>query len=108
MGVSELWQKQIKLPLMLGAVVAYAKVKGYDITYGEGYDDDGKGHMAGSLHYIRLAQDLNLFKDGKYLGDGPEMEKGHNLLHDLWDKLGGAARIPGDLNHYSIAHGGKR
>jgi hypothetical protein len=77
------------------------------VTLGEGYDDDNTGHMKGSLHYIRLAQDINLFKDGVYL-QGKEAEQAHTLLHDYWDNLGGAERIPKDLNHYSIAHEGKR
>jgi hypothetical protein len=56
------------------------------------------------LHYIGLAIDLNIFKNGKYLTDGT----GHDVLHDVWDSLGGAARIPGDLNHYSLEHSGRR
>jgi len=106
--MSELSDKQKLLPTMLAMLAIFATFKGYAINYGEGYDDDGIGHMKGSLHYIKLAQDVNLFKNGVWLDKGPEMMKGHNLLHDLWDLLGGAARIPGDLNHYSIAHEGKR
>ena len=99
---------QRKFTLMLGKLILKAYELGYELTLGEGYDDDGVGHMKGSMHYIRLAQDLNLFKDGVYLGSGPEMEKGHKLLHDYWDELGGAGRIPRDLNHYSMEYQGRR
>jgi hypothetical protein len=89
---------------MLAKLIIYAYDIGYELTLGEGFDDDGVGHMKGSLHYIRLAQDLNIFKGGKYLTDGT----GHKELHDYWDKLGGAPRIKNDLNHYSIEYGGRR
>ena len=99
---------QRKFTLMLGKLILKAYELGYELTLGEGYDDDGVGHMKGSMHYIRLAQDLNLFKDGVYLGSGPEAEKGHGMLHDYWDELGGAKRIPRDLNHYSMEYQGRR
>lgn len=39
---------------------------------------------------------------------GTAAEKAHSIIHDYWDELGGARRIPGDLNHYSYAHQGMR
>lgn len=99
---------QRKFTLMLGKLILKAYELGYELTLGEGYDDDGVGHMQGSMHYIRLAQDLNLFKDGIWLSGGPEAEKGHGMLHDYWDELGGAKRIPRDLNHYSMEYQGRR
>ena len=106
--MSELLDKQMAFPLMLAKLTLFAYELGYKFTFGEGYDDDGKGHMKGSTHYIRLAQDINLFLNGVWLDKGLEMEKGHNLLHDKWDTLGGAERIPHDLNHYSIEFQGRR
>jgi len=107
--MSELLKKQMEMPLMLAKLIIYAYEQlGYTITFGEGFDDDGIGHMKGSVHYIKLGQDLNIFKDGQWLSKGPEMEKAHNKLHDKWDELGGAKRIPKDLNHYSIEFQGKR
>jgi len=61
---------------MLGKLIIKAYELGYELTLGEGYDDDGVGHMKGSMHYIRLAQDLNLFKDGVWLDKGLAAEKG--------------------------------
>jgi hypothetical protein len=105
--MSELLDKQHKFSLMIAKLIIYAYEIGYKVTLGEGYDDDNDGHMKGSLHYVRLAQDLNLFKGETYL-QGKEAQQAHALLHDYWDTLGGAERISGDLNHYSIAHNGKR
>jgi hypothetical protein len=99
---------QRKFTLMLGKLIIRAYELGYELTLGEGYDDDGVGHMKGSMHYIRLAQDLNLFKDGLWLSKGGEMERGFNLLHDYWDEMGGAERIDKDLNHFSVQWAGRR
>lgn len=106
--MGELLEKQMAFPLMLAHLILYAYENGYKMTFGEGYDDDGVGHMKGSTHFIRLGQDINLFRDGKWLDKGPEMEKGHGMLHDKWDTLGGAQRIKNDLNHYSILYQGRR
>jgi hypothetical protein len=97
-------QKQSNFSLALAKLIIYAYSLGYEITFGDVFAKTG--HKVGSVHYLRLAGDLNLFKDGKWLDTGVEMEKGHNLLHDYWDTLGGAKRIAKDLNHYSFEHEG--
>lgn len=102
--MSELGEKQRAFTLMIGKLIIHAYDIGYELTLGEGYDDDGVGHMKGSTHYVRLGQDLNVFKDGVWLQDGT----GHKELHDYWDSIGGAPRIEKDLNHYSIMWEGKR
>lgn len=57
--------------------------KGYTFTYGESmrsveqaaiYAKEGKG-IKDSLHCKRLAIDINLFKDGKYLDDAKHYEQ---------------------------------
>jgi hypothetical protein len=82
---------------------------GWELTLGEGYDDDFTGHMPGSLHYVKLAQDLNLFVDKYYV----------STEHPVWDQLGaywkslhplcrwGGDFASKDYNHISIAHDGK-
>ena len=62
-----LGQAQRKFTKMLAKLILYIYDIGLEATLGEGYDDDNVGHMKGSLHYIRLAQDLNIFKDGIWL-----------------------------------------
>lgn len=55
-----------------------------------------KGYgAANSVHKLKLAQDL-------YTAN----EADHIRLHDKWDELGGAKRIPGDMNHYSFEWNG--
>jgi hypothetical protein len=51
----------------ISVLIQVAHEMGYQVTLDESYNASKTGHMAGSLHYERLAQDLNLFKDGKYL-----------------------------------------
>lgn len=97
-----LGQAQEKFSLMIAKLIIWAYENGYQIRLGEGYDDDNTGHMKGSLHYIKLALDINLFRDGVLLG-----EADHNRLHDAWDALGGGKRIPHDLNHYSLGWEGR-
>ncbi len=101
----KLLEKQMMFSKMVCLLMQYAHCNNYQITLGDAYRDErcGYGHPE-SLHRKRLAIDLNLFKDGKYLTSG----KHHAVLHDFWDTIGGAKRIKRDLNHYSIEHKGMR
>ncbi len=82
-----------------------AAALGYEVTLGEGFDDDGKGHMKGSLHYEKLAQDLNLFIGGVY----QTSTEAHKPLGEWWESIGGSwgGRF-NDGNHYSFSFGGKK
>jgi hypothetical protein len=93
-----LGQKQEEFASMLGRLIVWATDQGYRIRLGCGYDDDGKGHKDGSNHYIKLAQDLFVYKPG---ASEQDMEA-HSRMHDCWDSLGGAPRIEKDMNHYSV------
>jgi hypothetical protein len=101
-----LGQTQRFFARIVGELIVYAYSIGYELTLGDAWAKTG--HKQGSNHYIRLAIDLNLFKDGIYLAKGLDMERGHGLLHDKWDELGGGARIDEDLNHYSMEWNGSR
>lgn len=79
---------------------------------GEGYHaaiDDVKcrtGHMKGSLHYIGLAADINLYDaDGNWLSKTED----HTKFGEYWESIGGSwgGRFS-DGNHYSLSHGGKK
>jgi hypothetical protein len=98
-------QKQSKFVEMVGRLIAFAYANGYELTFGEAYDDDGVGHMKGSLHYIRMAIDLNLFKDGVWL----KTTEDHLPLGEFWESIGGSwgGRF-GDGNHYSLVHEGRK
>lgn len=97
--------RQSRFVKMVQLLVGYADLRGYELTYGDAYRDDrcDYGHPK-SLHRKRLAVDFNLFRDGVYLS-GDAAKRGHDLLHDFWDAIGGSARISHDLNHYSYSDG---
>lgn len=88
---------------MVSQLIMFAYASGYEITLGDAYAKTG--HMHGSLHYVRLAIDLNLFKDGKYLTE----TKDHETLGMFWESLGGSwgGRF-NDGNHYSLEHEGRK
>ena len=103
-----LGQKQRKFTLMLATLIAYLYEQGYELSLGRGRVSKAANKADGghtkSLHLDGLAQDFNIYKNGKWLKDGT----GHDLGHDYWDSIGGAERIKGDLNHYSYPHGGMK
>jgi hypothetical protein len=98
-------KKQSRFVVMVALLLQYAHSLGYELTFGDAFRDPRCPYGSDlSLHHQRLAVDLNLFINGKFITDGT----GHDKLHDFWDLLGGAERIEHDLNHYSLAHGGRR
>jgi len=104
-----LGQKQRKFAGMLGNLICYAYSLGYEITIGRGYAsanaNKADGGHARSLHLSRLAQDLNLFKDGVYLTETSD----HAELGAYWKAMGGT--WGGDFddgNHYSLEHQGMK
>ncbi len=79
---------------------------GFQVTLGDAYRDPRVpyGH-ANSAHKKRLAIDLNLFKDGKYL----ESTEAHKELGEWWKLQHPLARWGGDFrdgNHYSFEYDG--
>jgi hypothetical protein len=95
--------KQSKFVRMAALLILYADEKGYELTFGDAFALSG--HKKNSNHYIRLAIDLNLFKDGKYLTSTED----HRELGEFWESLGGCwgGRFD-DGNHYSIEHNGRK
>lgn len=81
-------------------LIQFAYEQGYELTFGDAYAT--LGHIADSFHSKRLAIDLNLFKDGKYLIDTAD----HEPLGLFWESLGGTwgGRFR-DGNHYSWGEG---
>ncbi|TES88948.1 MAG: M15 family peptidase [Desulfobacteraceae bacterium] len=94
-------EKQSIFALMVAQLIIFAFSKGYELTLGDAWAKNGEGrkHSAKSKHYIRLAIDLNLFKDGKFL----RKTEDHKELGAFWVSLGG---IWGgdwkDGNHYEL------
>jgi hypothetical protein len=89
-------QKQSKFAKMVPLLLLYAYELGYEITLGDAWAKTG--HIKNSFHYKKLAQDLNLFKNGRYL----RSTKSHEPLGLFWESIGGTwGGRWGDGNHYS-------
>ena len=89
-------KKQSEFAKNIGLLILYAYELGYELTFGDAWARDG--HRANSFHYNRLAIDLNLFKDAKYLIQTED----HRPLGEFWESLGGSwGGRWDDGNHYS-------
>lgn len=99
---------------LLPRLLRKAEQLGYEVTLGDAYRDPrafgdlgesvGYGN-AYSCHKVRLAIDLNLFKNGKYLSKTSD----HLELGEWWEKQHPDACWGGrfeDGNHYSLTHDG--
>jgi hypothetical protein len=97
---------QRRFTLMLAQLITYAYDEGYELSVGDAFRDVSVpyGHPD-SCHRKRLAMDLNLFKEGKYMTD----TKDHLPLGEYWESIGGSwgGRF-NDGNHYSIEYKGMR
>lgn len=119
----KLLEKQFLFSKLIAKLIGWIYEQGWSVTLADGSIDlerkvrtraglvfvgEDAQHMKGSLHYTRLAQDLNLFIDGEWISDGG---------HPVWTKIGThwEALDPlcrwggrfGDSNHFSLEHGGK-
>lgn len=102
-------QKQSLFCRMSALLILKAYEMGYELTYAWAYDppESNSGRSPGSLHRQRLALDLNLFKDGKFL----KKTEDHRPLGEWWEQQHPLARWGGrfnDGNHYSLEHGGRK
>ena len=102
-GKESLREKQSRFARMVALLLMEADRLGFEVTFGDAYAVSG--HMKKSLHYKRLAIDLNLFRDGIYLKD----TLNHKQLGEYWESLGGSwgGRFM-DGNHYALEHKGFR
>ena len=93
-------QQQSDFAKKTALLILYAYELGYEITLGDAWAKTG--HKENSFHYKRLAIDLNLFKDGKFLTE----TKDHEPLGLFWESLSPHCTWGGrfkntDGNHYS-------
>lgn len=109
-------QKQSLFASLVAGLIEHAHELGYEFTLGEAWRSPqeaerlaklGEGIVA-SLHCLRLAIDLNLFRDGRYLSS----TEAHRPLGEWWEKQHELCRWGGrfsrpDGNHYSLSHGGR-
>lgn len=101
-------QKQSRFARMVARLIDQAFALGYEVTLGDAYRDprvhgalgEKKSYSSSmSLHKQRLAIDLNLFRDGRYLSS----TESHRPLGEWWEAQGGAwgGRF-NDGNHYEL------
>jgi hypothetical protein len=109
-------QKQSLFARHAARLILKAYELGFEVTLGEAYRSPEEAQrLAGtgagikaSLHTMKLAIDLNLFRDGMYL----ETSEAHLALGEWWEKQhelarwGGRFRPRPDGNHYSFTHAG--
>lgn len=111
-----LGEKQRLFARLAGELITHIYSMGYEVTFGECwrppetaalYAKEKKG-IINSLHCDRLAIDLNLFKDGKFLTTTEDWK----AFGEWWE-----AKIPGtttwggrfkDANHFSFMDGGRK
>jgi len=114
----DLIEHQIRFCRMLARLIDYAESLGYGLApacakcFKEGH------HRPGSLHYIGLAQDYNLFiKDADGELEWRKDPESHRPLGEFWESIGGtwggrfSESSPGagdgvDSNHYSLTFRG--
>lgn len=112
-------QKQSVFTLRVARLILRANELGYELTGGEWwrppemvaiYAKRGTGSQ-NSLHPDRLALDLNLFKDGKWLTSTAS----HRPLGMYWESLSTPDAVcvwggswGSDGNHYAIQHGNRK
>lgn len=107
-------ERQSLFASLVPRLIDWAFSHGYEITLGEAWRDPetaARNALRGtgtrdSLHCDRLAIDLNLFKDGKWLSDSVS----HKPLGEYWKSLHRDCRWGGDFkrpdgNHYSLTDG---
>lgn len=112
----KLGEKQRIFAYNIAGLILWAFEQGYEVTLGEAYRtpeqaalnaQKGTG-IANSVHTQRLAMDLNLFKDGKFLTASED----YKPLGDYWKALHPLNRWGGDFtqkdgNHFSVTHEGR-
>jgi hypothetical protein len=110
---SPLAAAQYKFTRMVADLIIYAYAQGYTLSFAEAYRTPEQAALnakkgtgsANSLHCRRLAVDLNVFRDGKYLSATPDLTP----LGEYWESIGGAwgGRFR-DGNHFSLAFEGMK
>ena len=102
-----LGDKQRLFTRLLATLLQKMWSEGYEVTLAAGYVDPGSTgpHLPTGEHPKRLAQDLNLFKDGQYL----TTTEAYQPFGVYWESLHPLCRWGGrwsDGNHFSLFDGG--
>jgi len=101
-------EKQSRFAYLASLLILYAYARGYEVTLGHAWRCEAcPVGRANSNHKLKLAIDLNLFRDGSYLNATED----HRELGEFWKSLAPDCRWGGDFsqpdgNHYSLEHYG--
>lgn len=103
-----LLQQQQHFARLVALLIEHINATGYRCTLGDAYRDprvfgqvgEHRGYgKAGSMHKLRLAIDLNLFKGDVWLRSTTD----HKPIGEYWESIGGTwGGRWGDGNHYSL------
>lgn len=114
---SSLGDKQRLFMWCMGQFINYLYGERYAVTAGDFARKDNRGHMPGSMHYDRLAADLNVFRFSE--GGVWDYIESYDEAPVMWDRLGaywkslhplcrwGGDFETRDLNHFSITAWGR-
>jgi len=114
--MSLLLEQQMQFMELVPKLILKALEMGYRLTSGDAFRDPRSHGALGvqgvygepnSCHKLRMAIDLNLFKDGKFLASTED----HRALGEWWEKQHPKARWGGrfkDGNHYSLEYDGHK
>ena len=96
-------EKRCLFTINICKLIEYINSQGHEAALGP----DGLRHSEHGLHYIGLAKDLNIYKNGKYLTKSEE----YRFAGDYWKSLHKDNRwggdFPADGNHFSMTHEGR-
>lgn len=114
--MSQLLTLQQEFAVCVAKLILWAEQNQIGITFGEAYRTPEQAHLnaqhgtgiVNSLHCQRLAVDLNVIENGKYITDPAPYLK----LAAYWktlhkDAAAGADFHRKDYNHFSLAYGGR-
>lgn len=107
--------RQSQFTYYLGKLITFAYEQGYELTLEDGTitvilcPECGtrvSKHCRASYHHMKLAQDINLFKKGRY----QTTTKQHRILGEFWKSLDPGCVWGGDFRkkdgcHYSYTEG---
>ena len=106
----KLGQKQELFARLLPRLLDRAHELGFEVRCGDlarSVEEATRLGKPNSVHTLKLAIDIHLFKGGNYLTD----TEAHRPLGEFWVSLHPLCRWGGsfkDGNHYSLTHGGVR
>ena len=107
-----LQEKQMKFALYVSKLISKAFDLGYGVTLGDAFRDKRCPYGSEvSLHKVRLAIDLNLFKREGDKWIFLDKTEDHRILGEWWEKLDQECAWGGrfnDGNHYSLKHEGRK